>query len=225
MLSRSVEDYLKALFELSREGRRATTGALAERLGVAPASVTGMLRKLSSREPKWVLYAKHRGARLTEAGRLRALKIIRHHRLVELYLHTALGFDWDEVHAEAEQLEHAVSEAFEDRIAEHLGQPEADPHGHPIPRKDGSLPERTEVRLSDVRPGREAVISQVSDRDPALLRRLGELGLYPRARVRVVASAPSGGSITLRVGGKEHPLEREAASHILATQAAQDEHA
>ena len=116
-VTEAVDDYLKAIFETAGDEGRASTVVLAKRLDVSPASVTGMLRKLADQEPPWVEYEKHRGARLTDCGRLRALEVIRHHRLLELFLHDSLGYSWDEVHAEAEKLEHAISETFEDRIA------------------------------------------------------------------------------------------------------------
>jgi DtxR family Mn-dependent transcriptional regulator len=152
MASEAVDDYLKAIFELAGDGDgRASTASLAKRLSVAPASVTGMLRKLSEDEPPSVIYEKHHGARLTKHGRSRALEVIRHHRLIELFLHDSLGYRWDEVHDEAEKLEHAISETLEDRIAERLGHPEVDPHGHPIPRKDGTIPKRSEQNLLKLR--------------------------------------------------------------------------
>jgi DtxR family Mn-dependent transcriptional regulator len=202
MASEAVDDYLKAIFEIAGDGGRASTASLARRLSVAPASVTGMLRKLSEDDPPSVVYEKHRGARLTKHGRSRALEVIRHHRLIELFLHDSLGYRWDEVHDEAERLEHAISETLEDRIAERLGYPEVDPHGHPIPRKDGTIPKRTEQSLLKLPVGVEAVVSRVSDEDPAILRYLMELEIVPGARLQLTERAPFDGPLILKVEGK-----------------------
>ena len=197
----AVDDYLKAIFEIAGDEGRASTVSLAKRLSVAPASVTGMLRKLAEHEPPWVAYEKHRGARLTESGRLRALEIIRHHRLIELFLHDSLGYSWDEVHAEAEKLEHAISETFEDRIAEKLGDPEIDPHGHPIPRKDGTIPQRDEIPLLELAVGSEASVSRVSDSDPEILRYLFGLGIVPGTTLVLSERGPFDGPLLLKVDG------------------------
>ena len=197
----AVDDYLKAIFEIAGDEGRASTVSLAKRLSVAPASVTGMLRKLAEYQPPWVEYEKLRGVRLTEPGRLRALEIIRHHRLIELFLHDSLGYSWDEVHAEAEKLEHAISETFEDRIAEKLGDPEIDPHGHPIPRKDGTIPERKEIPLLELPVGSEASVSRVSDSDPEILRYLFGLGIVPGAALLLSERGPFDGPLLLKVDG------------------------
>ena len=201
MATEAVDDYLKAIYELAGENGKASTASIARKLSVAPASVTGMLRKLAERQPPPIRYQKHHGARLTDHGRLRALEIVRHHRLIELFLHESLGYSWDEVHEEAEKLEHAISERLEDRIAERLGDPEVDPHGHPIPRKDGSIPERVEMRLLDLETGREAYVSRVSDNDPALLRYMAELGIRPGVRLMLNKRSPFEGPLILRVAG------------------------
>lgn len=200
-ISEAIDDYLKAIFEIAGEQGRANTAALAKRLSVAPASVTGMLRKLAEQDPPWISYEKHRGARLTEHGRQRALEVIRHHRLLELFLHDSLGYSWDEVHDEAEKLEHAISETFEERISERLGNPEVDPHGHPIPRKDGTIPERREISLLDLGVKAEATVSRVSDSDPAILRYLSELGIKPGVRLVLTDRGPFDGPLMLRVQG------------------------
>jgi DtxR family Mn-dependent transcriptional regulator len=174
-----------------------------------------MLRKLSSRRPRWVIHEKRKGARLTREGRRRALAVLRHHRLLEMFLHKTLGYGWDQVHAEAEKLEHAISEDLEDRIDELLGRPSVDPHGHPIPTKDGSMPDRELRRLSDLPCGRSAVIAQVCDLDPAFLRYLGGLGLYPNVPVHVLHITPYGGPILIKAGGVEQNLGREAAEQVL----------
>ena len=201
MASEAVDDYLKAIFEIAGETGRASTVELAKRLSVAPASVTGMLRKLAEQTPPWVSYTKHRGASLTGEGRLRALEVIRHHRLIELFLHNSLDYSLDEVHAEAEKLEHAISETFEERIAQQLGDPEVDPHGHPIPRKDGTIPKRREICLIELDAGSGATVSRVSDGDTDILRYLSELGILPGARLELSEKAPFDGPLILQVEG------------------------
>jgi len=182
----SVDDYLKAILELGgAEGERVTSNALAQHLGVRAASVTGMLQKLAAQKPPFVKYEKHHGVRLTAAGKMRALEVLRHHRLLERFLHDFLDYSWDEVHDEAERLEHFISERLEDRIAAKLGDPETDPHGHLIPERSGMLPAREEVLLSRWACGVPAVISSVSDRDPAALREMTRLGLKPGVTITV----------------------------------------
>jgi DtxR family Mn-dependent transcriptional regulator len=216
MLTPAIEDYLKAIYDLAGEDGRASTSGLARRLDVAPASVTGMLRKLAERRPAWVVYQKSRGATLTPEGRLRALEILRHHRLIECFLHDALGYSWDEVHAEADRLEHAISETLEDRMASRLGDPLADPHGHPIPRKDGTLPPRREIPLADLPVGSSAVVSRVSDGDPALLRYLKGRGIVPNASLAVVDLGPLGDPLMVRVGDASETcaLSRKVAGEV-----------
>src|SRR4051812_40283560 len=178
--SESIDDYLKAILELGgAEEAPVTSNALAERLGVRAASVTGMLQKLASQRPALVLYQKHHGVRLSLAGKRRAWELVRHHRLLELFLHDVLKYSWDEVHEEAERLEHFISERFEDRLAAMLGDPETDPHGHLIPHKDAAGSFRNEVPLLRWPLGTWATVSSVSDRDAALLRELERLGLTP----------------------------------------------
>ena len=202
LITEAADDYLKAIFEIAGDEGRASTVALAKRLSVAPASVTGMLRKLAEQKPPWVHYEKHRGARLTERGRLRALEVIRHHRLLELFLHDSLGYRWDEVHMEAEKLEHVISETFEDRIAQKLGDPEVDPHGHAIPRKDGTIPERCEIPLLDLPVGTATKVSRVSDDDPEILRYLFGLGIVPGAAVEVTERGPFDGPLIIQVADR-----------------------
>ncbi len=198
----SVDDYLKAILELGGSGDELVTGnALAHHLGVRAASVTGMLQKLAAQKPPFVKYEKHRGARLTAAGSARALEVLRHHRLLERFLHDFLDYSWDEVHDEAERLEHFISERLEDRIAAKLGDPETDPHGHPIPERNGALPARREILLSGWACGVPAVISSVSDRDPAALREMTRLGLTPGVAV-VVEAGTRGASLRVRIGDR-----------------------
>lgn len=214
-MTESVDDYLKAILIIGGEEGRVTTSVLARHLGITPASVTGMLRKLSSAKPGWVVYEKNRGARLTETGRRRALEILRHHRLIESFLHNTLGYPWDEVHAEAERLEHVISETLEDSIERHLGYPETDPHGAPIPRRDGTVPARRERCLLDIEAGATVTISSVTDTNADLLRYLGDLGLYPGVEITVTSVEPFGGPVCVRQAeGTIHPLGRDAAEQI-----------
>jgi len=201
--SESIDDYLKAILELAGDdGGRASSNALASRLGISAASVTGMLRKLATRRPALIDYKKHHGARLTQEGRRRAMRVIRRHRLMELFLCKVLGFSWDEVHEEAERLEHVMSQKLEDRIAEKLGHPEFDPHGQVIPRKDGTVAGVKTVPLHDLSPGETAVISSVSDREPEVLRDLARLGLIPGRLLRVTDQADFEGPMAVRLGAK-----------------------
>jgi len=202
----SVDDYLKAIFELSgSEERRVTSNALAEHLGVRAASVTGMLQKLSAQRPSFVKYEKHHGVLLTGHGRKRALEVLRHHRLLERFLHDVLDYTWDEVHEEAERLEHFISERLEDRIAAKLGDPQTDPHGHPIPERSGAVPVREEVLLSQWACKVPAVVSSVSDRDPSDLREMERLGIRPGMAV-VVEAGVRNTALAVRIGGKKNTV-------------------
>jgi DtxR family Mn-dependent transcriptional regulator len=201
-----VDDYLKAILELGgAEELRVTTNALAERLNVRTPSVTGMLQRLASERPQLVIYEKHKGVRLTAAGKRRAWELVRHHRLLELFLHDVLKYSWDEVHEEAERLEHFISERFEDRVAAILGDPEIDPHGHVIPQKYEAGVFRSEVSLASWPVQTPASISSVSDRDPAALRELERLELVP-GTVLTVVQKNAGSSLAVRVAGKEEPV-------------------
>ena len=214
----AVDDYLKAILELSGpSGERVTSNALAAHLEVRAASVTGMLQKLAEQRPSFVRYEKHYGVRLSEMGKRRALEVQRHHRLLERFLHDVLDFSWDEVHDEAERLEHYISERLEDRIAAKLGDPETDPHGHIIPEKNGVVAEREEVALSKWPCGVPAVISSVSDRDPNSLREMKRMGLVPGTSV-IVEPGTRLASLVVRIGGKSPSrLSRELASEIQVT--------
>jgi DtxR family transcriptional regulator, Mn-dependent transcriptional regulator len=207
-LTAPVEDYLKAIYELERQAARsadrahvespgaAGTTEIAERLAIAPASVSGMVRRLA--EQGLLTHERYHGVRLTDAGRRAALKTLRRHRVLEAYLARALGVPWDEVHAEAERLEHAVSDALIDRMADALGEPVVDPHGAPIPTRDGTVDERRMPSLAELDVGARAIVVRVSDDDPAVLRYLTELGLTPGVRVRIAARAPFGGPISVQ---------------------------
>jgi DtxR family transcriptional regulator, Mn-dependent transcriptional regulator len=212
----SVDDYLKAILELSgAEEQRVTSNALARQLGVRAASVTGMVKKLAAERPPFVKYEKHHGVRLTRTGKMRALEVLRHHRLLERFLHDCLDYSWDEVHEEAERLEHFISERLEDRIAAKLSDPDTDPHGHLIPEKSGALPRREEIALSKWAWGRRAVISSVSDRDPSRLREMERLGLRPGVSIRVEAGVRNA-SLLVRVDGRTSTirLSQELAGEI-----------
>jgi DtxR family Mn-dependent transcriptional regulator len=202
----SVDDYLKAILELAGpEEERVTGNALAQHLGVRAASVTGMLQKLAAQKPSFVKYEKHHGVRLTASGKMRALEVLRHHRLLERYLHDFLDYSWDEVHDEAERLEHFISEKLEDRIAAKLGDPETDPHGHPIPERNGTLPVRHEMPLSSLACGLPAVVGSVSDRDSSVLREMARLGLKPGVRITVEAGTRSA-SLLVRIADRPDPV-------------------
>jgi DtxR family transcriptional regulator, Mn-dependent transcriptional regulator len=204
--SESIDDYLKAILELGgAEESRVTTNALADRLGVRTPSVTGMLQRLASERPPLVAYEKHRGVRLTAAGKRRAWELVRHHRLLELFLHDVLKYSWDEVHEEAERLEHFISERFEDRVAAILGDPVIDPHGHPIPQKYEAGVYREEVPLLDWPVQTPTTISSVSDRSAAALRDLKHLGLVPGVALIIEQKTPSA-SMAIRIAGQADPV-------------------
>lgn len=201
-VTQSIQDYLKHIYELTVNGGSASTNALAMRLHVKPASVTGMMQKLASCKPALVEYQKHQGATLTKDGKKAALEVIRHHRLIETWLVQTLGYSWDEVHEEAERLEHVISEDFERRIAAAMGHPIRDPHGEPIPTADLKMPLVDSTPLSSLRPGQTATIQRVQSSDPDLLRHLDELGLIPGAHVEVKEYSPYDHNLTVKVGDK-----------------------
>jgi DtxR family Mn-dependent transcriptional regulator len=211
----SVDDYLKAILELSGpEEQPVSSNALAAHLDVRAASVTGMLQKLAAQRPSFVKYEKHHGVILSDMGRRRATEILRHHRLLERFLHDVLDFSWDEVHDEAERLEHYISERLEDRIAAKLGDPALDPHGHVIPEKDGAVAIRQEVALPKWPCGVPAVISSVSDRNSTALREMKRLGLVPGATL-MVSPGTRNASLLVRIGGKPPSrLSQELAAGI-----------
>ncbi|HTX72215.1 MAG TPA: metal-dependent transcriptional regulator [Rectinemataceae bacterium] len=212
MTTEADQNYLKETYALEREHGRVTTSMLADRFGVSSASVTGMLKKLAHRH--WVSYEPYKGVTLTEEGRLIALEVLRHHRLLETYLVEALGVPWDRVHEEAERLEHALSEYLEARIDELLGHPRFDPHGSPIPAPDGTVRELATLRLSELAEGASAEIVEVSDRDPQLLARLDELGLGLHTRLSVIKVEPMDELMTIDVGGQSLVIGNNTARRV-----------
>jgi DtxR family transcriptional regulator, Mn-dependent transcriptional regulator len=212
-LTGPVEDYLKAIYDLERSGEPAETNAIARRLAIAPASVSGMVRRLA--DQGLITHERYRGARLTSAGRRAALKTLRRHRVIEAYLTQALGYSWDRVHDEAERLEHAASDELIDRMAAAIGEPETDPHGAPIPTREGTLHERSLVPLSTLQAGASARVERVSDENAERLRYLAELGIVPGATVRIIAREPFEGPIALRIGDANRTIGPELASQIL----------
>ncbi len=212
MRTQAVEDYLKVIYDLGRAGAPVTTSAIAARLGVAAATVTGMVKKLATLN--LVDHEHYRGVVLTDGGRKIALEVIRHHRLVERYLYEAMGVPWDQVHAEAEKWEHVLSEEMEERMDEILGSPTTDPHGSPIPTRELEVEERDHPALSALTPGQRGTVAEVGDEDSAMLRYFADLGLFPDTPVEVVSVAPFEGPMTLLVAGTERSIGRPAAEHI-----------
>jgi DtxR family Mn-dependent transcriptional regulator len=216
VLSQAVEDYLKAIFKLETPEKGVATTRLAEAMEVSSASTTNMIKRLA--KMGLVDYQSYKGARLTEAGRKIALEIIRHHRLLELYLMEIMGYSWDEVHDEAEKLEHHISEQFEDKIAELLGDPTHDPHGDPIPTKDGIMPEMQEQPLVQAEENHSYIIGRVKNQDPERLRYLEKEGLLPGIHLKVKEKAPFNGPLTLLIEGKEKVVGRDLATTIFITE-------
>lgn len=204
--SRAVEDYLKAVYKLQQTVETVSTTSLADELGRSAASVTNMVKGLAERG--LLEHTPYRGVRLTASGELSALRIIRRHRVLELYLIERLGYRWDNVHAEAERLEHAASDDLIDRMAKALGEPSVDPHGSPIPTRDGEIAETPWVALADLGNGGEGIVREVSDESAEGLRRLADLGLVPGTRIRILALAPDGRA---RVAVGDRDLDVEAA--------------
>jgi len=211
-LSIAIQDYLKEIYKLQASGERPTTTLIAKRMGVAPSSATSMLKKLAALG--LAEHAPYHGVKLSAAGTKIALEVIRHHRLLEQYLAETLGLGIDAVHAEADRLEHVLSEELEARIDEKLGYPTHDPHGDPIPDA-GLHVERASLRpLDELSPGEEATVKRVPDGDAALLRYLAGLTLVPGRRVTMCRSEPFGGPVTVSVGGADHAISRELAAQI-----------
>jgi DtxR family Mn-dependent transcriptional regulator len=208
--SHAVQDYAKAIYSLGARRREpVTTSALAERLRVSPASASAMVKRLDALG--LVTHEPYHGVRLTDAGQRVALAVIRHHRLIELYLAEALGMPWDRVHDEAEVLEHAISPELSELIAAKLGNPTHDPHGDPIPTRDGEIDEGATRPLAELRPGDRGKFARVSDSNPEMLRYLAERGIAPGAALEVRDRQPFGGPLTVRVRGRDHALGGELA--------------
>jgi len=199
MLSENIQDYLKHIYELTRSGGTASTSQLAEVLGISSASVTNMIQKLSVTTPPYVIYKKHHGVKLTDAGQQVALKIIRRHRLIEHYLVNALGYSWDEVHTEAEVLEHAMSPLLEERIDAALGHPEFDLHGDPIPDADLNLPEMDQIALSNLEVGKSGFVFRVPHENPEILRYLDKCGMHPGAHIKLITRTPYDHTMQIRI--------------------------
>lgn len=212
MVGAAVQDYLKAIFKLADPEGLVSPSAVAERLEVSPAAVSKMVKRLT--EMSLVRPESNHRIGLTPAGEKIALEVIRHHRLLEAYLMEALGYTWDQVDVEAEKLEHVISEEFEDRIDAFLGHPTHDPHGDPIPTRDGRIEDAVHPTVAEMEPGEEAVIRRVSDRDPAMLRYMGNLGLYPDTPIQMVGKEPYGGPLRVRLSGAEHVIGRELADNL-----------
>ena len=212
MLSDAVQDYMKQIYLLERRDGKASTSALAEAIGVSAASATSMVKKLAGLG--LVEHSKYRGVTLTGPGEKVALEVLRHHRLLEVYLTQTLGLSWDRVHSEAERLEHVLSEELEAEIDRVLGYPEIDPHGDPIPTPDLVIAAEPSQRMAQLEPGQAAVVRQVPDGDPSLLRYLAGLGLVPDTRVTQIEKAPFGGPLTLDVAGTQQAVGVELAQRI-----------
>ena len=204
VLTRSVEDYLKAIYRLSPEGRPAATSHIAHLLELSPASVSGMVKRLS--EQGLLEHVPYKGVQLTAEGRRAALRMVRRHRLIEAYLVAMLGYTWDTVHEEAERLEHAVSDTLVERMAAVLGNPTVDPHGDPIPAADGSIDEPESVPLAEVAPGDTVELRRVDEREPERLRYIASIGLTPGVAVTVRERQPFQGPITIEADGRTHVI-------------------
>ncbi len=215
-LTRSVEDYLKAIYQLSPEGRPAATSEIANLLALSAPSVTGMVKRLS--EHGLLEHIPYKGVQLTEDGRRAALRMVRRHRLIEAYLVEFLGYSWDTVHEEAERLEHAVSDTMIERMAGALGNPTVDPHGDPIPTADGEVQELACVALSDVPIGKTVEISRVQESQPERLRYIASLGLRPGVHVTVINRQPIDDLVTIKVGSHKQVIGRELSHTLLCSQ-------
>lgn len=213
-LTISIQDYLKHIYELTENGESASTTALASKLNIKPASVTGMIQKLASAHPALVEYQKHQGVTLTKEGKKAALEVIRHHRLLEAWLVQALGYSWHEVHEEAERLEHVISEDFERRIAAAMGHPLRDPHGELIPTADLKMPRDDATPLAALRPHQTAVIRYIKSPDTELLRHLESLGLVPGVQIVVQKYSPYDHNLTVKIGRKSSVLGLNITSKI-----------
>jgi DtxR family Mn-dependent transcriptional regulator len=219
-LTRSVEDYLKAIYRLSPQGRTASTSEIAQRLELSPASVSGMVKRLS--EQGLLEHVPYKGVHLTAEGRRAALRMLRRHRLIEAYLVAFLGYSWDTVHDEAERLEHAVSDTLVERMAAVLGNPSVDPHGDPIPTPDGDIQEPAGIPLSEVPAATSVEVRRVEESQRERLRDIASVGLRPGVHLTVVDRQPFQGPITIEVAGRTHVIGNELGQVV---RCAGDEHA
>jgi DtxR family Mn-dependent transcriptional regulator len=219
-LSRSVEDYLKAIYHLTERGEAASTNSIAEQLGIAAPSVSGMIKRLA--EQGLVEHERYKGVSLTAQGRREALRMLRRHRLIEAYLVERLGYTWDTVHDEAERLEHAVSDDLVDRLAAALGHPDFDPHGDPIPSADGVITEQVTRALAEVPTGETVTIVRVNTDEGEQLRWFADHGLVPGAVVSVVEHQPFSGPLIIKRGRNRQVVGREIAGHLLCVSGAQE---
>lgn len=213
-LTVSIQDYLKNIYELTEDGESATTTALAGKLKISAPSVTGMVQKLATSKPPLVEYQKHQGVTLTRDGKKAALEVIRHHRLLEAWLVQTLGYSWDEVHEEAEKLEHVISEDFERRIAAAMGHPLRDPHGELIPTADLKMPTEKSTPLSALRPTHKGIVQCVKAADTELLRHLEGLGLIPGAEIEIMEYSQFDHNLTVKVGHRTTVLGLNVTSKI-----------
>jgi len=216
-LTAPAEDYLKAIYAIELDGVAAATNDIAQRLAIAPASVSGMVQRLA--DHGLVEYERYRGVRLTDQGRRAALRTLRRHRVIEAYLVRALGYGWDRVHDEAERLEHAASDELIDRMAEVIGEPVTDPHGAPIPTREGKIAETPRWTLADAAVGSTTLVVRVSDEDPGMLRYLDSLGLKPGAEVTLTERAPFDGPLTLAIGQATCRVGSSLAARVLVAPA------
>lgn len=213
LITPAHEDYLKAIYTLANNGVEVSNSALANQLGVTPASATNMVKKLA--ELGLLTYEPYQNVALTESGQKVALEVLRHHRLLELYLHDKLNLPWDQVHAEAEKLEHVLSETLEDAMAAALGNPTVDPHGDPIPTKDGHINDVAGILLSEGELNRVYRIIRVRVQDSDRLVYLGTMGLYPNAKVTLLSRAPFSGPLLIEVKGEHHALAHDMAELLV----------
>jgi DtxR family Mn-dependent transcriptional regulator len=215
MITQAAQDYLKAIYMLGQGGQPVTTSALADRLRVSAASVTNMVKRLA--ETGFVAHTPYQGVILTDVGEKIALEVIRHHRLIELYLQEMLGYPLEDVHDEAERLEHVISEEFEDRIDRALGHPTHDPHGDPIPTKEGRVPAHAWSSLAETEAGRRVVVRRIGDQDPGCLQYLRSLGLLPDVEVEVLEKAPYDGPLRLLVSDDERHVGIDVARNVFVS--------
>lgn len=200
MLSETVENYIKAIYELQEDNEKVSTSALAEKLRVAPSTITALSKRLQKNDPPLIIYKSHYGVSLTDEGYKHALSVIRKHRLLELFLLEVLKCTWDEVHKEAERLEHSMSDTLIDRIDACLGYPKFDPHGDPIPSRDGHVVDSSYTRLTQLTEGQSAIVKRVRSEDPELLKYLSQLGIIPNICIKVLEKAPLDGPLFLQIG-------------------------